>query len=151
MPSPSPGRRVHRGEETIDIAVSSSVCSTLDATFGIEPAGLGVRGHRLLVEPAVTARVDEAGEELRVVAVADRLASRRTSACSRVSDVRFEVGVELVRDRQPRVELERATERLLGALFAVGHRLMNLPMTRWQRPSRAHAGAKLGSSSRQRS
>ena len=101
----------------------SSVCSTLVGTFGIEPARLGVRGDRLLEEPAVAAGVDEAGEQLGVVAVAVGLAQQphASRACA-WPDVGLEVGVELVRERQARVELERAAERLLGARLAVGAR-----------------------------
>ena len=48
--------------------------------------------------------------------------SRRTTRARRLADVGLEVRVELVRDRQPRVERERAAERLLGARLAVGRR-----------------------------
>ena len=48
-----------------------------------------------------------------------------------VAHVGLEIGVELVRERQPRVELERAAERRLPrASWLSGELSMNLPMTR---------------------
>ena len=85
--------------------VISSVCSRLVGDVRVEPARLGVRGDRLLVEAAVAAGVDEAGEELGVVAVARRPRRAGARAASRrLADVGLEVGVELVGDGQARVE-----------------------------------------------
>jgi hypothetical protein len=78
-----------------------------------------MRGDRLLEQPAVAARVDEAGEELGVVAVAIGFAEQTDQRILRLADVRFEVGVVLVRDRQARAEREGAPEGVLGERFAV--------------------------------
>ena len=73
------------------------------------------------VESAVAAGVDEPREQLRVVAVTRGLAEQahqRAPAAWPMSASRLRV--ELVRDRQARVELEGAAEGLLGARLAVG-------------------------------
>ena len=99
--------------------VISSVCSTLVGTFGIEPARLGMRGDRLFVESAVAAGVDEPREQLRIVAVTTGLAQQAHERPLRLADVRLEVCVELVRDREARIELERAAEGVFGARLAI--------------------------------
>ena len=98
----------------------SSVCSTLVGHVGIEPARFGVRRDRLIEEAAVAAGVHQPGEELRIVAVPVRFAEQPDERVLRLADVGLEIRVELVRDRQARVERERAAERLLGARLAVG-------------------------------
>ena len=62
--------------------------------------------------------MNETGEELRIVAVPVRFAEQTLERPRRLTDVRLEVGVELVRDRQPRVERERTAKRFLGARLA---------------------------------
>src|SRR6478609_3491956 len=79
-----------------------------------------MRGDGLLVEATVTTSVDQPGKQLRIVAMARRFAEQPHHRARRLADVRFEVGVELVRRRVARVERERAAEGLLGAGFAVG-------------------------------
>ena len=130
--------------------VISSVCSRLVGTFGSSRRASSCAAIGLFVEAAVAAGVDEPREQLRIVAVAVGLAQQAHERRLRLAHVRLEVRVELVRHRKPRVELEGAAEGLLGARVAVGRASMNLPITRWQRPRCAQAGAKLGSSSRQR-
>ena len=98
----------------------SSVCVEARRDVRIEPACLGVRGDRLFVQAAIAAGVDEPGEQLRIVAVTVGLAQQAHDGCLRLADVRLQVRVELVRDRQPRVEREGAAEGVLGAQLAVG-------------------------------
>ena len=85
----------------------------------IEPARLRVCRDRLLVEPAIPARVHEPGEQFRVIAMPARFAKQPHDGLLGVPHVGLEIGVELVRDRKPRVQRERAAERFLGTLFAV--------------------------------
>ena len=139
------------GQEPIDVARHEQRLLEARRDVRVEPACLGVRGDGLFVQAAVAARVDEPGEELRIVAVTVGLAEQAHQRAVRLTDVGLEVRVELVGDRQPRAQRERAAERVLGALPRCrASASMYLPMTRWQRPRCAHAGAKRGSSSRQR-
>ena len=122
IPSSAPGdeRRRRDRQEPLDVARHQHRLLDAGGDVGIEPARLLVRGDRLVEEPAVAAGVDEPGEQLRVVAVAVRLAQQPHDRARRLADVRLELRVELVRHRQARVELERAAERVLGARLAVG-------------------------------
>ena len=74
-----------------------------------------VRGDRLLVEATIAADVNEPGKQLRIVAMADRLAQKPNERSLRLPHVGLELRVKLVRHREPRVELERPAERLLRA------------------------------------
>ena len=85
----------------------------------VEPACLEMREQRFFVESAVAARVDEPGEELGIVAVARRLAQQPNERMLRLPDVRLELRVELVGDRQPRIERNRPLERVFGVGLAV--------------------------------
>ena len=78
-------------------------------------------------EPAVAAGVHEPGEELGIVAVAGGLPQQPDDRSFRLADVCFEIGVELVRDREVRIEIEGAAKRLLGAGLAVGRALDVFP------------------------
>ena len=78
-----------------------------------------MRRDRLFVESAIAARVDEARKQLRIVSVTGGLARQAHERPRRLADVGLEVCVELVGHREARVQLERAAERILGALFAV--------------------------------
>ena len=89
---------------------------------GIEPPRLGVRGNRLLEETAVAARVDETCEEFRIVAMPVGLVQQTNESTLRLTDVGLEIRVELVRDRQMRIELERPAECVLGPRLALGRR-----------------------------
>ena len=152
IPSSAPAieRRRLDGQQPIDVAGHQQRLLEARRDVRIEPAGLGVRGDRLVEEPAVAAGVDESGEQLGIVAVAVGFAEQAHERSLRLADVRLEVGVELVRDRQARVELERAAEAPpRRAPRCRASPSMYLPITRWQRPRCAHAGAKRGSSSRQ--
>ena len=51
------------------------------------------------------------------------LAQQPDDRSCRLADVCFEIRVELVRDREARIERERAAKRLLGAGLAVGRAL----------------------------
>ena len=68
-------------QEPIDIAGHQQRLLEARGDVRIEPARLGMRGDRLVVQAAVAARVDEPGEELRIVAVAAR--PRRAGARAR--------------------------------------------------------------------
>ena len=89
----------------------------------IEPARFGVRRQRFLVETGIPARVHQAREQLRVVAVTRRGVEQADDRALGLADVGFEIGVELVRDRQLRVQLERAVVGLPGPFDAAGRRL----------------------------
>ena len=77
---PSSAPAIDRGrlerQQALDVAGHQQRLLEAGRDVRIEPAGLGVRGDRLLVEPAVAAGVDEPGEQLRVVAVTARLAEQ---------------------------------------------------------------------------
>ena len=121
IPSSAPDRRRRFDrEQPIDVAGHQQRLLEAGRDVRIEPARLGVRGDRLLEQPAVAARVDEPGEQLRIVAVTPRLAQQPHERALGLADVGLQVRVELVGDRQPRVERERAAEGLLGARLAVG-------------------------------
>ena len=89
----------------------------------IEPARLGVRGERLVVQPAVAAGVNEARKQLGIVAVPAGFAQQAHERTLGLADVGLEVRVELVRDRQARVQLQRTAQGLFRALLAVRARL----------------------------
>ena len=72
-----------------------------------------MRVDGLLEQAAVAARVDEPGEQFRVVAVLSRLPQEADHRARRSAHVGFEVRVVLVRDREARVERDGAIERLL--------------------------------------
>ncbi len=125
MPSSAPASR---GGGAMDIRRSMSpaisrVWSRLVGDVGIEPPCFHVRSDGLLVQAAVAARMYESGEEFGIVAVALGFAEQAHQCARRLADVGFEVGVELVRDREPRAQRERATKRFLGSCLAVGRRL----------------------------
>ena len=151
MPSSAPATSAARldGHQSVDVAVHQQRLLDAGRHVGIEPPRFGVRGDRLLEQAAVAAGVDESREELGIVAVARGLVQQPDDRSRGLTGVGLEIRVELVRERQPRIESERAEEGVFGADFAVGRcASMYLPMTRWHRPRCAHAGAKLGSSSR---
>src|SRR5687767_1793303 len=85
-----------------------------------------MRGDRLIVETAVPAGVNQAGKELGVVAMAGGLAEEARQGVLRAAGVGLERGVELVRDRQPRIERNRALERVFRQRLAVGQVLDEL-------------------------
>ena len=87
------------------------VCSMVRRRVRIEALRLGMRVDRLLEQPAVAARVDESGEELRIVAVLRRLLEQADQGVRRLAHVGFELRIVLVRHRQARAERERAIER----------------------------------------
>ena len=95
--------------------VISSVCSMLVGTFGSSRRASACAAIDCVVESAVATGVHEPREQLRIVAVTVGLAQQAHDRSLRLADIRLEVCVELVRDRQARVELEGAAERLLGA------------------------------------
>ena len=99
-------------EQPLDVARHQHRLLDARGDVRVEPPRLLVGGDRLLEEPAVAAGVDEPGEELGVVAVALRLAQQPHERRPRLAGLRLEVRVELVRQREPRVELERAAQGL---------------------------------------
>ena len=111
--SPVAERRAAWTPAAVDVAGHHHRLFDAGGNVGIEPPRLVVRRDRLLQQPAVAQRVHEPGEELRLVAVPRRVLSRRTIARWRLPDIGLEVGVELVGDRKPGVERQRAVERLL--------------------------------------
>ena len=78
-----------------------------------------VRGHGLLVEPAVPGGVDESREQLGVVAVPPPFAQQAHQRVQGVAGVRLEARVEAMRHGQARVEVQRAAEGLLRPRLAV--------------------------------
>jgi hypothetical protein len=88
----------------------------LDA--GIEPARFSVRRQRFPVEARIPARMDEARKQFRVVAVARRGIQQPNHRARGLADVGFEIRVELMRDGQLRIQLERAIEGLSGPFHA---------------------------------
>ena len=89
----------------------------------IETGRLGVGRDRLLVETAVTRRMHNSGEEFRVVAVAGRFAEQANERVLGAAAVGLEVGVVLVCNGEPRIQVEGTTETLLGALVTVRRRI----------------------------
>ena len=111
-------RRARIASIRIDVADHQQRLLDAGRDVRIEAAGLGVRGDRLLEQAAVAARVDQAGEQLGIVAVPARFAEQAAQRRRRLADVRLEVGVELVRDRQARVDGQGAAQRVLGPRVA---------------------------------
>ena len=72
----------------------------------IEAPRFGVGGDRLLEQARIAARVHEAREELGVVAVARGLVQQPDDGVARPAGVGLEVRVELVRDREPRIQAQ---------------------------------------------
>ena len=64
--------------------------------------------------------MDEPGEELGIVAVARRLAQQADDRFARPAGIGFEIRIELVRHRQPRIQRDRLAERFLGAASLSG-------------------------------
>ena len=108
------------GHEPIDVPRHQQRLLEARGDVRVEPACLGVRGNRLVVQTAVAAGVHQPGEQLRIVAVTVGLAEQADERSLCLTDVGLEVRVELVRDRQVRIELEGAAQGLLGTLLAIG-------------------------------
>ena len=114
-------------------------------TFGSSRRA-SVRRDRLIEEPAVAAGVHESGEKLG--SLPWRAASPSNGRPLVPTDhVCFEIGVELVRDREARIEIEGAAKRLLGAGLAVERALDVTPDDAMAPSDLGQAGANRGSRS----
>src|SRR5688572_11481433 len=79
-----------------------------------------MRGNGLFEESAVPAGVNEPRDELRIVAVAVGLGEEPHERSWRLTDVCLQVRVELMSQRQPRIQRKRPTEGILSLCFAFG-------------------------------
>src|SRR3989442_9620076 len=98
------------GHQALDIAGVQQRLFVARGDVRVEPACLEVRGDGFLVQSAIATGVDEPGEELRIIAMTIGLAHEAHERSMGLTDVRLEVCVELVRDRQTRGELQGAAE-----------------------------------------
>ena len=77
--------------------VISRVCSKLVGTFGSSRRASACAAIDCSIQAAIAAGVNQPGEQLRIVAVTVGLAQQPHEGALRLTDVRLEVGVELVR------------------------------------------------------
>src|SRR4030095_9067786 len=99
--------------ETIDVAFHQQCLLETGRDVWIEPARFGVGGDRFLEQTAISARVPEAGKEIRIVAVTSALTEQAHHALFGATGVGFEVRIILVRHRESRVQRDRAPEGFL--------------------------------------
>jgi len=88
--------------------------------YSVHHRRFSVRRQGFLVETGVPARMHKTCEQLRVVAMPRGFVEQPHDRTTGLAGVGFEIGVELVRDRQLRIQFERAVVRLPGPFHAVG-------------------------------
>ena len=109
-----------------------------------------VGDSRGLEQSAEAERVHESGKRRRIGAVTLEQPQEADHRIRGAADIDLELRVEAVRQRQRRVERQRTLERrfsLTRARSRSARADVYFAITRWQRASRAHAGAKSGASS----
>ena len=133
---------------TLEVALLPERVDDAGGQVGIQALGLAMGGQRSLVQARVAAHVHEAREQLRVVARVPGQAQQAHHGLLRTADLRLQLRVELLDERQPGAELLRAPQCVLGPRQVGGEGGMSryFPIIRSTRPRRAQAGANPGSS-----
>ncbi len=105
------------GDEPVDVALHQQGLQEAGRDRRVEPPGFGVSGDRLLEQARVAARVDESREKLGIVAVARGLVQESDHTFAGPARIGLEIRIELVRQRESRVQGDRPDECFLGASY----------------------------------
>ncbi len=121
IPSSAPATTLGSGyaQEPIDVAGHQNRLVDARRHVRVEAARLGMCCNGLFVKSAVATGVDETRKQFRIVPVTTGFAKEADERSLRLTDVRLEIRVELVRDREVRIDRQRVAECVFRSSLAV--------------------------------